>query len=37
MELGLVLLIFLVPLWIISFNTFLRGGALEDRNTAHTS
>lgn len=35
MELGLVLLIFIVPLWIISFNTFLRGGALEDHNTAH--
>ena len=29
------LLIFVVPLWIISLNTFLRGGTLEDRNTAH--
>jgi len=35
MELGLVLLIFIAPLWIISFSTFLRGGALEDRNTTH--
>ncbi len=35
LELGLVLLVAIAPLWVSSFHAFLKGGTLTDRDTAH--